>query len=124
MIAEEAVEFPDAQLDFTGYELSIAVLFSPWLLNLFAGKFQVLPHSTWKKHIELVKGKVLRGNWVLDLEFILRTTFQKWVHSEKYEFIDFQSFYPSPLKGKSLKIHALCKFPFRGIILFGVDSKV
>lgn len=29
MIVEEVVDFPDAQLDFTGYELSIGVLFSP-----------------------------------------------------------------------------------------------
>jgi hypothetical protein len=29
MIAQEIVEYPDARLDFTGYEFSIGVLFSP-----------------------------------------------------------------------------------------------
>jgi len=29
LIAEETVDYPDAQLDFTGYEFSIGVLFSP-----------------------------------------------------------------------------------------------
>ena len=29
LIVEESADFPDAQLDFTGYELSIGILFSP-----------------------------------------------------------------------------------------------